>query len=73
MRINPGLATTFERGQEQQSYAIYALYSAYASAEKPSDAEAVTGLIGDKLFADKETPADFEKGLADLKPKLPKP
>jgi uncharacterized protein len=68
------LATTYGRvGQDQQAYAIYALYSAYASAEKPKDADTITGLIGDKLFADPApAPPQFVKNLAEVQAKLPK-
>ena len=59
-------------GQDQESYAIYALYNALAtSPDKPADADAVIGLIGDKLFAD-QTPAQYAQSLAAVRPKLPK-
>jgi hypothetical protein len=58
--------------QDQQSYAVYALYSGFASAEKPADADAVTGLIGDKLFADPAPAAQqYIQNLAAVKAKLP--
>ena len=68
------LAATYGKiGMDQESYAIYALYSAYASAEKPKDADAVTGVIGEKLFPDQpQAPTAYAQSLAAVRAKLPK-
>ncbi len=61
------------QGREQQAYAIYALYSAYAQQEKPADAPQVTELIVNKLF-EGETPLtaeQFVSNLAEVQKKLP--
>ncbi|HEV2296337.1 MAG TPA: multiheme c-type cytochrome [Tepidisphaeraceae bacterium] len=62
-------------GMDQQALAIYALYGAYAKAEKPPAAEDVLKMISEKLFATGDTPLtpdQFSKNLAEVKEKLPK-
>lgn len=59
-------------GMEQQAFAVFTLYNAYANAESPADKDQVIGLIGEKLFPEKKADAAaFAKNLADVKGKLP--
>jgi hypothetical protein len=64
-----------QHGQEQQFYAIYSLYGAYANAEAPADADDVTKLIADKLYAEEGkpfAPNDYAANIAAVRAKLPR-
>ena len=70
------LATHYGKsGQDQQSYAIYALYSGYADASKINpDTDPVMDFMGKNIFSDPPpAPAQYLKSLAELRGKLPKP
>ena len=62
-------------GQEQQFYALYSLYGAYANAEAPPDADDVTKLIADKLYAEEGKPFEpkaYAANIAAVRAKLPR-
>lgn len=68
------LAGTYgPRGQEQQAYAIYALYGAYLGTTMPPNAADLKGAMADKLLPEKPLDAKgFVAALAQIKPQLPK-
>lgn len=73
-----GLGTNFgQNGMDQQSWAISALFNSYAKGTKMPEAgkDAMNKLIESKLMPPESgelKPEDFEKGLAEVKEKLPK-
>ncbi len=61
-------------GVEQQAFALYSMYNAYAAAESPADADATLEAIG-ALFGpmeEKKVTDDYKASLDAVKGKLPK-
>ena len=60
-------------GAEQQAWAIYGLYDAFARMENPGDKDAVVEAIGGLFLEDgRKVPDGFEGKLAEVAGKLPK-